>query len=86
MQYTRNELIWVLRNAANCWRRYLPEYRIGGQMNVPAVKGMMLATCGVINSGIGEEEKKSARYFERQLERREQESLLDEALALYRAA
>ena len=86
MEYSRDELIRVLRIAARFWWRDFAEFRLSAnEMNVEAVRGMMLATCGVINSGIDDWEKPTASYFEN-LEREEKESLLDEALAGYQTA
>ena len=86
MEPRRDEVVWVLRQAARFWWRDFAEFQLpGDRMNTTAVRDMLMATCGTINSGIGESEKRVARYFEN-LERPQKLDLLKEAMARYQEA
>jgi len=80
----RQRLVHVVNEAAVQWCRGFPEqYRSGELMNFPALRETLLANRGVINSGISENDKPLARYFE-ELESKEKQELVEETLRIHR--
>jgi hypothetical protein len=84
MEFSRSQVIDALRDAAESWWVDFPkEFRNADyKINFPAVRQQLLATCGVINSGIWNDQKAIARHFEL-LDDPEKQQLVDEALGVY---
>lgn len=87
MEYTRQQLVNVLRDALECLMRHARPFDThlpGGHVNVPAFEEYFLLTAGVVNSGISDEKKPIARHFEN-FDDPEKRELIEEALCIYRA-
>ena len=84
MDHTREQIVAVLRDAAeHWWFDFRKEFRrADNSVNFPAVRQQLLATCGVTNSGVWTDQQPVARCFE-SLEPPEKAALVDDALAVY---